>query len=203
MNNGIVFVISGPSGSGKGTVVEILREIYPDAGVSISATSRNPREGEREGVNYYYKTREEFEALIEADEVLEHTEYNGNYYGTLRSEVQRIIGEGKDIILEIEVDGGGQVKRLMGDDCVTIMLIAPSAEEQERRLRGRGTETDDVIAGRLDRAKAEIREAVNYDYVVVNKTGGTEECAAEIMSIIKAEHRKSRRMNAYIGEYFE
>ncbi len=203
MNNGIVFVISGPSGSGKGTVVEILREIYPDAGVSISATSRKPREGEREGVNYYYKTREEFEALIEADEVLEHTEYNGNYYGTLRSEVQRIIGEGKDIILEIEVDGGGQVKRLMGDDCVTIMLIAPSAEEQERRLRGRGTETDDVIAGRLDRAKAEIREAVNYDYVVVNKTGGTEECAAEIMSIIKAEHRKSRRMNAYIGEYFE
>lgn len=203
MNNGIVFVISGPSGSGKGTVVEILREIYPDAGVSISATSRKPREGEREGVNYYYKTREEFEALIEADEVLEHTEYNGNYYGTLRSEVQRIIGEGKDIILEIEVDGGGQVKRLMRDDCVTIMLIAPSAEEQERRLRGRGTETDDVIAGRLDRAKAEIREAVNYDYVVVNKTGGTEECAAEIMSIIKAEHRKSRRMNAYIGEYFE
>lgn len=203
MNNGIVFVISGPSGSGKGTVVEILREIYPEAGVSISATSRKPREGEREGVNYYYKTREEFEALIEADEVLEHTEYNGNYYGTLRSEVQRIIGEGKDIILEIEVDGGGQVKRLMGDDCVTIMLIAPSAEEQERRLRGRGTETEDVIAGRLDRAKAEIREAVNYDYVVVNKTGGTEECAAEIMSIIKAEHRKSRRMNAYIGEYFE
>lgn len=203
MSNGIAFVISGPSGSGKGTVVEILRKIYPDAGVSVSATSRKPREGEVEGVNYYYKTREEFEALIGAGEVLEHTEYNGNYYGTLKSEVKRITAEGKDIILEIEVDGGGQVKRLMEDDCVTIMLIAPSAEEQERRLRGRGTETDDVIAGRLERAKAEIREAVNYDYVVVNETGGTEECAAEIMAIIKAEHRRSRRMNSYIGEYFE
>lgn len=203
MNNGVVFVISGPSGSGKGTVVEILREIYPDAGVSISATSRKPREGEIEGVNYYYKTREEFEKLIEDDEVLEYTEYNGNYYGTLRSEVRRIIAEGKDIILEIEVDGGAQVKRLMGDDCVTIMLIAPSAEEQERRLRGRGTETDEVIAGRLERATAEIHEAVNYDYVVVNENGGTEECAATIMAIIKAEHKKSRRMMNYISEYFE
>ncbi|MBQ4353906.1 MAG: guanylate kinase [Clostridia bacterium] len=203
MSKGLVFVISGPSGSGKGTVVELLRAIYPEAGVSVSATSRLPREGEKEGVNYYYKTREEFEALIEAGEVLEHTEYNGNYYGTLKSEVRRITAEGKDVLLEIEVDGGGQVRRLLGDGCVTIMLIAPSAEEQERRLRGRGTETEDVIAGRLARAKAEIAQAVNYDYIVVNETGKADECAAEIMAIMKAEHRQSSRMMEYIHEYFE
>lgn len=202
MNNGIVFVISGPSGSGKGTVVEILRKLYPNAGVSVSATSRKPREGEAEGVNYYFKTREEFEALLAADEVLEHTEYNGNYYGTLKSEVERITAEGKDVLLEIEVDGGGQVKRLMGENCVTIMLIAPSAEEQERRLRGRGTETEEVIQGRLARAKAEITEAVHYDYVVVNESGKTDACAAEILSIIHAEHHKSTRMTGYIREYF-
>jgi len=203
MNNGLVFVISGPSGSGKGTVVNILREICPNAGLSISATSRKPREGEAEGVNYYYKTREEFEALIEAGEVLEHTEYNGNYYGTLKSEVQRITAEGHDVILEIEVDGGGQVERLLGDNCILVMLIAPSAEEQEARLRGRGTESEEVIQGRLARAKAEIREAVNYDYVVVNENGKIRECAEEIMAIMKAEHRRTSRMSEYISEYFE
>lgn len=203
MNNGLVFVISGPSGSGKGTVVEILREICPTAGLSISATSRKPREGEAEGVNYYYKTREEFEALIEAGEVLEHTEYNGNYYGTLKSEVERITAEGRDVILEIEVDGGGQVERLLGDSCILVMLIAPSAEEQEARLRGRGTESEEVIQGRLARAKAEIREAVNYDYIVVNENGKTRECAEEILAIMKAEHRRTARMNGCISEYFE
>ena len=203
MNNGIVFVISGPSGSGKGTVVGILRELYPEAGLSVSATTRKPREGEAEGVNYYYKTRGEFEALIEAKEVLEYTEYNGNYYGTLKSEVERITSEGKDVILEIEVDGSGQVMNLLGDRCVSVMLIAPSAEEQEARLRGRGTESEEVILGRLARAKAEIREAVNYDYVVVNENNKSRECAEEIMAIMKAEHRRTLRMNGYLSEYFE
>ena len=202
MSKGLVFVISGPSGSGKGTVVELLRAIYPEAGVSVSATSRLPREGEKEGVNYYYKTREEFEALIEAGEVLEHTEYNGNYYGTLKSEARRITGEGKDLILEIEVDGGSQIKRIMGEEAATVMLIAPSAEEQERRLRGRGTETEEVIQGRLQRARAEIKEAVNYDYIVVNETGKAQECAEEILAIIMAEHRNNHRMMKYIREYF-
>jgi len=203
MSNGIVFVISGPSGSGKGTVVELLRSIYPDAGVSVSATSRLPREGEKEGVSYYYKSKEEFESLIEAGQVLEYTQYNGNYYGTLKSEVERITAEGKDVILEIEVDGGGQVQRLLGNRCVRIMLIAPSAQEQERRLRGRGTESEEVIQGRLARAKAEILEAKNYEYVVVNETDRTKECAEEILAIIKAEHRQSDRMMEYIREYFE
>ena len=200
---GIVIVISGPSGSGKGTVVKELRGICPDMQVSVSATTRLPREGETEGVEYYFKTREEFEGLIERGEVLEYTQYNGNYYGTLKSEAERIISAGDDLILEIEVDGGGQIKRLMGNECVSVMLIAPSAAEQESRLRGRGTESEEVIQGRLARAKAEIREAVNYDYVVVNESGKQAECAETILAIIKAEHFRTERMSSYIAEYFE
>ena len=193
---GIVIVISGPSGSGKGTVVKELRQICPSMQVSVSATTRQPRAGETDGVEYYFKTREEFEGLIERGEVLEYTQYNGNYYGTLKSEAERIISAGDDLILEIEVDGGGQIKRLMGDECVSVMLIAPSAAEQESRLRGRGTEAEDVIQGRLARAKAEIREAVNYDYVVVNESGRQAECAENILGIIKAEHFKTARMSS-------
>ena len=200
---GIVIVISGPSGSGKGTVVKELRQICPSMQVSVSATTRQPRAGETDGVEYYFKTREEFEGLIERGEVLEYTQYNGNYYGMLKSEAERIISAGDDLILEIEVDGGGQIKRLMGDECVSVMLIAPSAAEQESRLRGRGTEAEDVIQGRLARAKAEIREAVNYDYVVVNESGRQAECAENILGIIKAEHFKTARMSSYIAEYFE
>ncbi len=200
---GIVIVISGPSGSGKGTVVKELRGICPSMQVSVSATTRLPREGETDGVEYYFKTREEFEGLIERGEVLEYTQYNGNYYGTLKSEAERIISAGDDLILEIEVDGGGQIKRLMGNECVSVMLIAPSAAEQESRLRGRGTEAEDVIQGRLARAKAEIKEAVNYDYIVVNESGKQTECAENILAIIKSEHFRMERMNSYIAEYFE
>ena len=200
--NGIVFVISGPSGSGKGTVVDILRKIYPNAGVSVSATSREPREGETEGVNYYYKTRDEFEKLIKNNEVLEYTEYNGNYYGTLKSEAERIIGSGQDLILEIEVDGGRQIKKLLGDDCVLIMLMAPNSDEQEKRLRERGTESDDVINGRLERTREEINEASAYDYIVVNENKKSTECAGVIVSIIKAEHKRYKRNKAFIENYF-
>ena len=202
MNNGIVFVISGPSGSGKGTVLKVLREMYKEFVVSVSATTRSPREGERDGVEYFFKTREEFETLIANEEVLEYTVYNGNYYGTLKSEAERISKSGKDLILEIEVDGGSQVKRLLGERCVTIMLTAPSSKEQEKRLRDRGTESDEVIACRLARAKEEMLEAPKYDYVVVNETDKTAECAANVLAIIKAEHLRSGRVLEAIKDCF-
>lgn len=203
MNKGIVAVISGPSGSGKGTVVEELRKIYPKAGVSVSATTRSPRPGEKNGVHYFFKTREEFEELIKKGEVLEYTEYNGNYYGTLKSEAERIINGGDDLILEIEVDGAGQIKKLLGDKCTAIMLIAPSAEEQEKRLRGRGSENEDVIRGRLERAREEIKLAPMYNYIVVNENGKTKECAENVLAIIKAEHHKYVYAEEFINHYFD
>ena len=201
-NEGIIFVISGPSGSGKGTVMEYLKELYPEAGLAVSATTRPMRDYEQEGREYFFKTREEFEQLLDAGEILEHTTYNGNLYGTLKSEADRILGEGSDLLLEIEVDGAGQIKRLFGEQAVSIMLIAPSGEEQARRLRGRGTDSEEVIAARVARAYEEIRQAPFYDYVTVNENGRAKECAEGILGIIRAEHRKSRRMAAYIHDYF-
>ena len=200
---GIVFVISGPSGSGKGTVVDLLRTLCPDMGLSVSATTREKRDYEQEGVNYYFKTREQFEKMIAGGELLEYAEYNGNLYGTPKSELERVTGEGHDLILEIEVKGAAQVKELLGKRAVCVMLIAPSGEEQERRLRGRGSDTEEEIAARVRRAREEIREAPRYDYVVVNETGKVQQCAETILGIMQSEHLRSDRMMSYIRDYFE
>ena len=201
MRRGLIFVISGPAGSGKGTVVKLLREMIPDLGFSVSATTRAPRLGEADGVNYYFMDRERFKSLLEDGMILEHTEYCGNFYGTLKSEAERVLAEGRDIILEMEVEGALQVKRLMPDECVTVMLIAPDRAELERRLRGRGTETDEVIKSRLERAVTEVGLAENYDYVVVNETGRSEECASQIGSIITAEHARYAMMKDTVDLY--
>lgn len=203
MEKGLVYVISGPSGSGKGTIVEELRKIAPNIGVAVSATTRAPRPGEVDGVTYHYKTREEFEALLAAGEILEHTEYSGNLYGTLRSEAEKVTAAGRDLILEIEVDGGGQIKRLLGDDCVLIMLLAPNAVEQEHRLRDRGTETEEKIRMRMDKARSEIAVAGDYDYLVLNETGKQEECAENLLAILKAAHLTYPRMRYITDSYFD
>ncbi|MBQ8642194.1 MAG: guanylate kinase [Clostridia bacterium] len=203
MKKGLVFVISGPSGSGKGTIVEVLRKMAPNVGLAVSATTRAPRPGEAEGVNYYYKTRPEFESLLAAGEILEYTEYSGNLYGTLKSEAEKVIGAGRDLILEIEVEGGAQVKRLLGDDCVLIMLLAPDAAEQERRLRDRGTEQEETIRMRMQKARSEIAVAGDYDYLVLNETGKQEECAENLLAILKSAHLNYPRMRHITDHYFD
>ena len=201
MKKGLIFVISGPAGSGKGTVVKLLREMIPTLGFSVSATTRAPRPGEVDGVNYHFISREDFKDLLENGMILEHTEYCGNFYGTLKSEAEKVLAEGRDIILEIEVDGALQVKGLLPEDTVSIMLIAPDKDELERRLRGRGTETDEVIKKRLARAIDEVALAEKYDYVVTNETDHSDECAEKIRNIINAENLKYRLMKDTLDLY--
>lgn len=191
MKKGLLFIISGPAGSGKGTVVNSLIKNHPELSLSVSATTRAPRAGEIDGVHYHFISKDEFEKLIEKGEVLEHTTYCENYYGTLKREVLKANKAGRDIILEIEVDGAMQVKKKVRG-AVTIMLTPPDAASLEKRLRGRGTETDEVIKWRLNRAKEEIKLIGNYDYLVVNNDGEADKCAELIYDIIKAEHQKTK-----------
>ena len=198
---GMLIVISGPAGSGKGTVGKELRSMLPDLGLSVSATTRSPRPGEEDGVHYYFMSRDDFEEALSHGEILEHTVYCGNYYGTLRSEVERVLAAGHDLILEIEADGAMQVKRLF-PDTITVMLIPPDGEVLEARLRGRGTETDDIILARLRRAREEIVISEKYDYIVVNQDGGVRQCAEDIAGILQAEHLRSFRMKHVTSRFF-
>ena len=191
MRKGILFIISGPAGSGKGTVVKEIINNHKDIALSVSATTRKPRPGEEHGVHYYFITKEVFEGRIERGEILEYTTYCDNYYGTPLKEVKRALNKGQDIILEIEVDGAMQVKKKVRNS-VAIMLTPPDGETLERRLRNRGTETEEVIKWRLARAKEEILLLPKYDYSVVNEDGKISECASLIYDIIKAEHQKTK-----------
>lgn len=198
---GMLIVISGPAGSGKGTVVKLLREMIPELGFSVSATTRAPRPGEEDGVQYYFMSRDDFEEALTRGEILEHTVYCGNYYGTPKAEAERVLNAGRDLILEIETDGAMQIKRLF-PEAVTVMLIPPDADTLEARLRGRGTETDDVIRTRLNRAKEEIALSGKYDYIVVNENDGADRCAADIACILQCEHHRPSRMHAVTDNFF-
>lgn len=199
-NKGFLVVISGPSGGGKGTVVKRIREKMPEVALSVSATTRAPREGETDGKDYYFIDRDAFEEMVAHEEVLEYTTYTGNYYGTPKKEAERILGNGSILILEIEVDGAAQVRRQF-PDAVTIMLLPPSLAEQRRRLEGRATENAETIEKRLTRAKEEVKLARTYDYVVFNHT--VEECADEICSILRAEMAKTDRRAAQIAAFID
>jgi len=183
---GIVTVISGFSGAGKGTVVAKLVEKYGYA-LSISDTTRKPRPGEQEGVHYFYKSVNEFKELIASNGLLEWARYVDNYYGTPREYVEKKLDEGIDVILEIEVQGGLQVKSNLKDS-VLLFMAPPSAEELKNRLVNRGTEDKDTIRKRLERAGEEIRYINAYDYLVINDD--IEECALNIHNIIQNEKKK-------------
>lgn len=190
MRKGLLFIVSGPAGSGKGTVVNELIAKHPGLTLSISATTRQPRPGEVDGVHYHFISKEEFEQRIKDGKMLEYATYSGNYYGTPQKEVEEAMREGKDVILEIEVAGAMQIKEKIKDS-VAIMLTPPSRDVLEARLRGRGTETEDVIKWRLERAREELSLMPQYDYSVINEDNKSDECAEMIYTIIKAEHQRT------------
>ncbi|TCT26828.1 guanylate kinase [Melghiribacillus thermohalophilus] len=188
---GILFVLSGPSGVGKGTVRKALFEKATNLQYSISVTTRNPREGEKDGVDYFFKTKEEFQNMIEQNQLLEWAEYVGNYYGTPKEYVQETLDKGKDVFLEIEVQGAMKVKKNFPEG-VFIFLIPPSLEELKNRIINRGTETEELVTNRLLAAREEIEMMDAYDYVVVNDE--VEKAVEKILSIVQSEHCKRERV---------
>ncbi len=182
---GKLLVISGPSGAGKSTVVFKAIEGREDICFSTSVTTRSPRPGEVDGREYFFVDFERFREMVENDELLEHAEYVANRYGTPRAYVEQRMGEGLNVLLDIEVQGARQVRKKM-PEAVLIFIAPPSIEELERRLRGRGTDTEAAIEGRLIRARQEFQEADFYDYLIVNDD--VEKAAAKLNAIIEAEH---------------
>ncbi|MBO5023634.1 MAG: guanylate kinase [Clostridia bacterium] len=190
-DKGLLFVISGPAGTGKGTVVKHLLETG-EFFFSVSATTRSPRPGEVHGVNYYFITKEEFEQKIAAGEMLEYAEYVGNYYGTPKSAVEEALAAGKNVILEIETQGALQIREIM-PEAVLILILAPDIETLEARLVGRGTESADVVAKRMAQARREVTLINKYDYVVINEDGKSEEAAKDILGIARSEKMRAFR----------
>ena len=195
---GILIVVSGFSGSGKGTLMKELLTRYPDTyALSISATTRSPREGEVDGREYFFVSKDEFEKMIAKGELIEYAKYVENYYGTPRDYVEKKLDEGKDVILEIEIQGALNVKKMF-PDTLLLFVTPPSAEELRKRLVGRGTETMDVIESRMDRACEEAEGMENYDYLIVNDS--LDRCVEEMHSIIQGEHRRSSRNCEFMKE---
>ena len=184
---GILVVVSGFSGAGKGTLMKALLEKYHNYALSISATTRSPREGEQDGREYFFVTRDKFESMIEERELIEYAQYVNNYYGTPRQYVFQQMADGKDVILEIEIQGALKIKERF-PEALLLFVMPPSADELKHRLTSRGTETADVIAARLHRAAEEPTGINSYDYILVNDQIDT--CVEEMHQLIQAQHNK-------------
>ena len=197
MRRGKTFIICGPSGVGKGTVIGKLLAEDPSLYFSVSATTRDPRPGEENGVHYHFLTREQFQKWIDEDQFLEHAQFVGNCYGTPAFYVDKAMDEGRDVILDIEIQGADQVKAKR-PETVRIYIAPPSWSELEKRLIGRGTESEEKIRSRLKRGREEFAAARNFDYFVINDT--VEQAVAEIRAIMCAEHCRPDVRIAQIGE---
>lgn len=198
MNPGLLIVVSGPAGVGKGTIVRRMTEQEKDIVFSVSATSRLPRQGEVDGENYYFISRESFEDMINNDQLIEWVEYCNNYYGTPKELVFREIEKGKIVLLEIEVEGAINIKKKY-PDCVLCFILPPDFKELENRLRGRETETEESIRRRLARAKEELQLIDKYDYLILNDS--VEDAAKRFQNIVQAEKMKTVRNKLLIDKY--
>jgi len=201
-SQGKLIVISGPSGSGKSTVVKELLA-FGGYKLSVSATARKPRENEKDGIDYHFISKKKFENKISNHEMLEYVEYSGNYYGTLKEPVEKMLIEKYNVILEIEIDGAMNIKEKF-PDTVMIFLTPPTYSELERRLRGRGTESEDSINKRLERAKKEVNFINQYDYFVINETDMQKKAAFDINGIVESEKNKINQKKAekFLKNYF-
>lgn len=197
---GILIVVSGFSGAGKGTLMKALLNNYDNYALSISATTRNPREGEVDGREYFFKTVEDFEKMIAKDELIEYAKYVNNYYGTPRAYVEEQLASGKDVILEIEIQGALKVKEKF-PDTLLLFVTPPNAKILKDRLVGRGTETMEVIDSRMRRAAEEAEGMEAYDYLIINDDLDT--CVKEMHAIIAGEHNRSFRNKEFMCQIRE
>ncbi len=199
MNNGQLIVISGPSGCGKDTIIsKVIDELGEEnAFLSISMTTRDMREGEIDGVHYYFVSTEEFENNIKCGRMLEYAKYGSNYYGTPAEPIERLLSQGKTVLLNIEVQGGSSVRRLM-PEAAQVFVMPPSLSELERRLYKRGTENKNAIEKRLSIAKGEIEKACDYDYIIINDE--LDKAVADVMAIIRSQQLKTDKMKNIISE---
>ena len=199
-HQGILVVVSGFSGAGKGTLMKELLKRYDNYALSISATTRAPREGETDGKEYFFVTKEQFEKMRDERKLVEYAQYVNNYYGTPKEYVEQKMAEGKDVILEIEIQGAMKIKEQF-QESLLLFVTPPSAEELQKRLVGRGTETADVIAQRLSRAYEESEGMDAYDYIVVNDD--LDVCAAEVQKFVEAAKNEPSRRREFIKEIRE
>lgn len=197
MKKGILVVVSGFSGAGKGTVMRALLDKYDNYALSISVTTRAPRPGESDGKDYFFRTKEEFETLIKEDALIEYAQYVENYYGTPRAYVEEQLQKGKDVILEIEIQGAMKVKEKI-PEALLVFVTPPSMEELKKRLVGRGTETPEVIASRISRAYEEAEGMENYEYLLINDK--LEDCVEQLHQIIQGEHFRTSRNQEFIKQ---
>ena len=202
---GLLLVLSGPSGAGKGTICQMLRDRLPDIGYSVSVTTRAPREGEVDGINYFFKTVEEVKMMIEAGGLLEYAEVYGNYYGTPRDYVMELLEQGKDVILEIDIQGALeidiqgalQIKKRFPDG-VFVFIVPPSLDELSSRIYKRGTDSEEVIKKRLASATGELAYASEYDYIIVNDIA--ERATQKVLTVMEAERYRAARTYFIIDE---
>ena len=188
---GMLFILSSPSGAGKTTLAKRLMEADPDVTLSVSATTRQPREGEVDGVDYHFVTKDTFAKMVVDGEMLEHATVFDNYYGSPRAPVEKVLSEGRDVLFDVDWQGAQQIRDSMKNDVVSVFILPPSVEELESRLRNRGLDDDATIRKRMDKSLAEMEHWPEYDYVLINSE--LKACESQLGSVLAAERLKRRR----------